>query len=142
MLYERDIKTDLEFLKDYEVVVFGSYVSKNTNERSDIDIAVITREHDSDKCLNIWKEVLGQAPPIYDIKIFELLPLQIKMSIINNNETIFGNSVDISEYFYYFRKLWNDAKHRIEDNQFANAREKIAAMTRFKNYKLRSMSHS
>lgn len=64
------------------------------------------------------------------------------MSVIKNHKTIFGNSVDMSEYFYYFRKLWNDAKHRIEDNQFTSAREKIAAMTRFKNYKLRSMSHS
>ncbi|MBW6470976.1 MAG: nucleotidyltransferase domain-containing protein [Methanosarcinaceae archaeon] len=142
MLYDREIKTDLEFLKDYEVVVFGSYASKNANERSDIDIAVITRERDRDKCLKLWKKILGQAPPIYDIKIFELLPLQIKMSVINNHETIFGNSVDLSEYFYYFRKLWNDAKHRIEDNQFASAREKIEAMTRFKNYKLRSMPHS
>ena len=142
MLYDMDIKTDLEFLKDYEVVVFGSYASNNTNVRSDIDIAVITREKDEDKCLKIWQEILGQAPPIYDIKIFELLPLQIKMSVIKNHKTIFGNSVDMSEYFYYFRKLWNDAKHRIEDNQFTSAREKIAAMTRFKNYKLRSMSHS
>ena len=41
MLYNMDIKTDLEFLKDYEVVVFGSYASNNTNVRSDIDIAVI-----------------------------------------------------------------------------------------------------
>ncbi|HJH31692.1 MAG TPA: nucleotidyltransferase domain-containing protein [Methanosarcinaceae archaeon] len=142
MLYDRNIKTDLDFLKDYEVVVFGSYASKNANVRSDIDIAVITREHDRDKCLQLWKEILGQAPQIYDIKIFELLPLQIKMSVIKNHKTIFGNSVDISEYFYYFRKLWNDAKHRIEDNQFTSTREKIAAMTRFKNYKLRTMSHS
>ena len=62
MLYDMDIKTDLEFLKYYEVVVFGSYASNNTNVRSDIDIAVITREKDEDKCLKIWQEILGQAP--------------------------------------------------------------------------------
>lgn len=38
-----DIKKDLGDLKDFEVVVFGSYVKEDFNQRSDIDVAVITR---------------------------------------------------------------------------------------------------
>ena len=41
--------------------------------------------------------------------------------------------LDISEYFYHFRKLWNVAKHRIEENQFQNAEEKIRALEGYKN---------
>ncbi len=79
-----EIKTDLSILNKYEVVVFGSYAGERADKRSDIDIAVITRENDRNKCLDIWKEISGTAPDIYDIKIFELLPLHIKASVIKN----------------------------------------------------------
>jgi predicted nucleotidyltransferase len=93
-----ELKIDLSFVKDYEVVVFGSYAGRRADKRSDIDIAVITREKDRDKCMKIWMEVMGKAPKTYDIKIFELLPLHIKASLINNYVTVFGNRLDISEY--------------------------------------------
>ncbi len=128
----QDIRTDLYFIKDYEVVVFGSYASKRADKRSDIDIAVITREKDRNRCMEIWKEILGKAPATYDIKIFELLPLHIKASLIQNYEVVFGNRLDISEYFYNFRKLWNDMKYRFKENQFQSTKEKIMALERYR----------
>ncbi len=125
-----EIKTDLAFLKDYEVVVFGSYARKRADKRSDIDIAVITREKNRNRCIEIWKSILGKTPDIYDIKIFELLPLHIKASVIQKYEVVFGNSLDISEYFYKIRKFWNDTKHRIEENRFQSVREKIMTLKR------------
>ncbi len=132
-----DIRSDLAFLRDYEVVIFGSYASKTANNRSDIDIAVITRINDRTRCIKIWKGLLGRAPPVYDIRIFELLPLQIKISVITNYEMIFGNRLDLSEYFYIFRKMWHDTKHRIEENRFGSAKEQIEVIKRYK----RSISH-
>ncbi len=64
----QDIQTDLYYIRDYEVVVFGSYAKKKADKRSDIDIAVITREKDRGRCMEIWKGILGKAPAIYDIK--------------------------------------------------------------------------
>ena len=128
----KEIKTDLSFVKDYEVVIFGSYAGKRADKRSDIDIAVITRKKDRDKCMKIWMEVLGKATDIYDIKIFELLPLHIKASLIDNYEVVFGNRLDISEYFYEFRKLWNDMKYRFIDNQFQSVMEKVMALERYR----------
>ncbi|KCZ71809.1 nucleotidyltransferase family protein [Candidatus Methanoperedens nitroreducens] len=128
----QDIRTDLSFMKDHEVVVFGSYASKRADKRSDIDIAVITREKDRNRCMEIWKEILGKAPATYDIKIFELLPLHIKASLIQNYEVVFGNRLDISEYFYNFRKLWNDMKYRFKENQFQSTKEKIMALERYR----------
>ncbi len=128
----QDIRTDLSFIRDYEVVIFGSYADKKADKRSDIDIAVITRKKDRNSCMEIWKEIMGKAPGIYDIKIFELLPLHIKASLTRNYEVVFGNRLDISEYFYDFRKLWNDMKYRFKENQFQSAKEKIMALERYR----------
>lgn len=129
-----EIKADLSFVKDYEVVVFGSYAGKRADKRSDIDIAVITREKDRDKCMKMWMEVLGKAPKTYDIKVFELLPLHIKASLIGNYEVVFGNRLDISEYFYEFRKLWNDMKYRFKENRIQSVREKVMALERYRRF--------
>lgn len=126
------IRTDLHLLMDYEVVVFGSYASKKADSRSDIDIAVLTRERDRTRCIKIWTEMLGKVPEDYDLKIFELLPLQIKASLMQNYEVVFGNRLDISEYLYDFRKLWNDSKQRFFENQFSSSREKIKALEMFR----------
>ncbi len=82
----------------------------------------------------VWKGLLERAPPVYDIRIFELLPLQIKISVIENYEVLFGNRLDLSEYFYIFRKMWRDTKHRIEDNRFGSAKEQIEAIDRYRRF--------
>ncbi len=128
----QEIKKDLSLLNDYEVVLFGSYASGKADIRSDIDIAIITREKDRKKAMELWNKVLGKAPENYDIKIFELLPLHIKASLFQNYKVVFGNRLDISEYFYEFRKLWNDMKYRFKENQFRSAKEKIMALERYK----------
>ncbi len=125
-----DIKGDLSFAKDYEVIIFGSYAGKTADKRSDIDIAIITRQPDRQKCIEIWKGTFGRAPDVYDIKIFELLPLRIKASAMRKFDVVFGNRLDISEYFYGYRKLWNDVKHRIDTNRFMSMREKVTALKR------------
>jgi len=126
----QDIKTDLDFIKKYEVVIFGSFADKIADKRSDIDVAVITREKNRNKCMEIWSELMGKAPDVYDIKIFELLPLPVKASVIRKFEMVFGNRLDISEYFYDYRKLWNDTKHRIDENRFSSMKEKIMVLKR------------
>lgn len=128
----QEIKNDLSILINYEVVLFGSYASGEADIRSDIDIAIITRENDRKRAMELWTKLLGKAPANYDIRIFELLPLHIKASLIQNYEVIFGNRVDISEYFYDFRKGWNDMKYRFKDNQFKSIKEKIIALERYR----------
>ncbi len=127
-----EIKKDLSIFKDYEVVLFGSYASGKADIRSDIDIAIITREKDRKKGMELWKKVLGKAPENYDIKIFELIPLPIKASLFQNYKVVFGDRLDISEYFYEFRKLWNDMKYRFKENQFKSTKEKIIALERYR----------
>ncbi|NHJ25287.1 MAG: hypothetical protein EAX89_11970 [Candidatus Lokiarchaeota archaeon] len=52
----------------------------------------------------LQKEFLDKFPLKYDIRVFELFPIDIKISVINIYRVIFGNTLEISEYFYLFGK--------------------------------------
>lgn len=123
-----ELRRDLAKLKGFDTVVYGSYCTTDFNKRSDIDVAVITRKTSPDTNRKIWSRLVGQAPDKYDIKLFELLPLEIKISIANKHVVVFGDGLDISEYFYHFRKLWVDVAHRFYENQFSSFREKMKAL--------------
>jgi len=121
----KEIRKDLSALNRFEVVIYGSYVDKNFTSRSDVDIAVVTREKDRQENIRIWKDVLKNERPPYQIKVFELLPLHIKADIMDSFIAVFGDKVEISEHFYYYRRLWKDSMHRYYSNQFSGFREKI-----------------
>jgi predicted nucleotidyltransferase len=129
------IKEHLTFLSQYEVVVFGSFGSDDfIPNRSDIDIAILSHSEDKLKNSELWYSLLGVAPPVYDIKIFETLPLYIQISIIRNYKVLFGDPLEISEYFYEFRKEYSYMEHRIKENQFKNLAEKQEGIERRKKY--------
>ena len=125
-----DIREDLRSLSKYEVVMFGSYVSGEFREGSDIDVAVITRKRDFNENVRILKGILGKVKPIYDIRIFELLPLKVKVSVIDNYIVIFGDELKISEYFYYWRKFCEDFKYSLY--YCKDYKEKLEAVKRGK----------
>jgi len=119
------IRNDLKYLNKFEVIVYGSYASDNFTQRSDIDIAIITRKNDEKQNIEVWKKALRKVKPIYQMNVFELLPLNVKANVIDEFIVVFGDRLEISEYFYYFRKLWKDIKYRFFSNQFTHFREKI-----------------
>ncbi|WP_457558268.1 nucleotidyltransferase domain-containing protein [Candidatus Harpocratesius sp.] len=108
------IRKELSGLKNkFEVVLYGSQVTGSTRPQSDYDIAIITRSRDIDVNIQIQIDVLNFYRDGYDLRVFELFPIYIQMSIIKDYFVIFGDPLEISEYFYYFYKLWRDCKHRI-----------------------------
>jgi predicted nucleotidyltransferase len=122
------IKEDLDFLKGREVVLYGSLVTGEFREGSDIDVAVITRVTDRKRNVELLRSLMGKARPVYDIKIFELLSLRLKASVMSSYLALWGEEPEISEYFYRYRKEWDDQKHRIAGGYFSSYKEKIAAM--------------
>ena len=122
------IKEDLKFLKDYEAILYGSHVTGEFRVGSDIDIAVISRIKDRDKNLELLRSFIGKTKPVYDIRIFELLPLKLKASAVSDYLVLYGDELEISEYFYHYRKQWNDQKHRIIGGYYKSYKEKIAAI--------------
>ena len=125
-----EIRRDLEPLRDYWVVVYGSYARNQCTPRSDIDVAVITKIRDPNVNIKILWTLFSKIKPGYDVRIFELLPLPIKISVINNYIVIFGDPLDISEYFYFYRKLWKDVKPRYLANQFKSYKEILEGIKR------------
>jgi len=116
------IKEDFEFIKDEVegVLLFGSHVAGKAGKRSDIDICLVSPENK-----RVLLKVFEKLGDKYDVKIFEELPLYIKIDVIKNHRTIFGDEVELSYYFYTFRKEWRDVEHRIRENRFESAREMI-----------------
>lgn len=118
-------KTLAPLKEKYEVILFGSVVEGAMRLKSDIDIAVISRNQNQESNIELQKELLGKFPLKFDVRIFELLPIYIQISIIQNYRVIYGNPLEISEYFYSFRKKWDDCKHRILSNQFSSYHERL-----------------
>lgn len=111
-------------------MIFGSYVTGEFRKGSDIDIAVITRLKDEKKNFEIQKSLIGKFKPSYDIRVFELLPIKVKASVFSDYIVLFGDELEISEYFYHWRKIWEDLRHRISYHKSAG--EKLKAIERGK----------
>lgn len=129
--YLNNVKEDLKKIDNFWVVIYGSSLSEYYIPlKSDIDVAIITQIKEKKENINIWKDIMGEFAEKYDIKIFELLPLFIKIEVIENYHVIFGNPLEISEYFYHYRSIWKDMVHRIESNRFKSIKEKIELLER------------
>jgi len=121
------IREKLKFLKEkYDVVAYGSYVEGGMRPNSDIDIAVISHQTNKELNIKLQEELLGKFPLKYEVRIFELLPIYIQISIIENYRVIFGDLLEISELFYNYRKKWDDCKYRILSNQFLSYKERVS----------------
>lgn len=113
-----NIKKDFSFLKDkvvggiiHSILLYGSYARNEQTARSDIDICIVapklkTPEHFSKLLGEIWQNINADK---YDVRIFEELPLYIKIDLIQTHKIILSKDVqELYYYFYHFRKIWND----------------------------------
>jgi hypothetical protein len=96
-------------------------------------VSVITQINNRQKNLQIWSKLLEKKPFNYDIRIFELMPLFLQIEIIKNYSVLFGDPLEISEYFYQYRKIWKDMVNRYESNQYQNLDEKLNSIKNRKN---------
>lgn len=110
-----DFSDLIENKKVLGILLFGSYAINQETNRSDIDICVISPDEKMGDLLSyIWQKI-NVALRKYDVRIFSELPLYIKIQIIEKGILIYSpNKFDLYEYFYIYRKLWADQKHRQE----------------------------
>ena len=111
---KRRVKTDFEPLLDdvLGILLYGSLAAGVDNERSDIDISIVAPVID-DK-IGFSRRILSNVRDArYDVRVFELMPLYLKAEVIERGEVIYTKNIfKLYEYFYYFRKIWDDQKHR------------------------------
>ena len=120
MVTEKIIKTleeDFSFLKNENilaVLVFGS-LAKEEKFIGDIDICIVAPKM---KCKDVLKKVFGKIDvrgKNLDVYCFEELPLHLKWEVIHNHKIIWSkDEPELGEYFHFFRKLYDDQKHRMK----------------------------
>jgi len=118
MVEIKTIKKDFLFLSLRDdilaILLYGSVAKGEETQRNDIDICIISPScKDKLGLLNEIYRKLDVFSKKYDIRFFEELPLYIQINIIENNKIIYSKDVyELYEYFYYFRKLWEDQAMR------------------------------
>ncbi len=124
------LKNDFEFIsRDVSgVLLYGSHAKGVADMRSDIDICIVKPRSNK-----VIERIFAKLGDKYDVKVFEYLPVYVKMEVIGNYKVIFGSEPDISYYFYGFRKLGQDMKNRILANRFSSAREMVTMRKRWLN---------
>lgn len=113
------VMRDLQFLKEsiweervLGVLLYGSQAQGEAGPDSDIDLCLVAPEA-TDKAA-MWREFISHLrSDRYDVRIFEVLPLHIKMSVIEEGVVLYSrDELELYEYFYPFRREWQDQKHR------------------------------
>jgi predicted nucleotidyltransferase len=112
------IKKDFAFLFDRKdvlaVLLYGSAAAGEDTPRSDIDICIVAPQCKDRR--GLLGEVYSRLDVFlkkYDVRNFEELPLYIQNQVIQNHEVLHARDIyELYEYFYTFRKLWEDQAPR------------------------------
>jgi hypothetical protein len=113
---KKEIKKDFANIlnKVSALLVWGSCARKTRDKKSDIDICVVAGECDPNYLYYETLAIEGKNPK-YDIKIFELLPLWLKIELIKKHEIVYAkDKLALYEYFYFYRKLWAGQEIRMQ----------------------------
>ena len=97
------------------ILLFGSFTKDKNTNKSDIDICIVAPNEEKQQLLSFVLQNINVQAKKYDVRFFYELPLYIKINIIEEGVLIYSlNKLDLYEFFYIYRKLWDDQKHRQE----------------------------
>ncbi|NOZ82061.1 MAG: nucleotidyltransferase domain-containing protein [Candidatus Micrarchaeota archaeon] len=108
------IKKDFSFLEGrvMGVLIFGSVAEGGADTRSDVDVCIVAPKENREKLIREILRKVDVHGKNYDVHIFEALPLYMKIEVVEKHIVVIGDELEINEYFRFYRKLWNDQKHR------------------------------
>jgi len=107
------VEADFNQLRDDDrveaVLLFGSHVTGRAHERSDIDICIVAPDTEPIEIMRtVWRNP-DLSRDRYDVHTFEEFGLKMKHQVMENHEIIWcRDTYKLQEYFYHYRKLWND----------------------------------
>ena len=130
----KDVGDGMNLENDFEtfkgdaigILLFGSRARLEDDEGLDIDICIVRPVSDG-----ILTEIEREFGGKYDIKVFENLPLYIQIEIIRDHRIIYGDEIQLSEYFYRFGRLWEAVELRVRDNRFSSTEERMMLRKRW-----------
>ena len=112
----RNLESEFSFLKKsvLAVLVFGS-AAKGEKSPRDTDICIVAPKAESKKIMAMVYQHVDVSAKKYDVYCFEELPLYLKWEVINDHQVVWSKDQGgLYEYFYFFRKLYEDQKHRMD----------------------------
>lgn len=96
------------------VIVFGSIVTEDFEEYSDVDIAIISKEKISLSLLMEFEDelkgILKREIDILDLNS-ENIDLNMQVSILDNGIVVYNDNLDL------YTKMYNDVDNRYKDNE-------------------------
>ena len=94
------------------VLLYGSWARGGGGADRGIGLWLVARE--AEDRAGQWREFVSHLrSEKYDLRIFEILPLYIKMAVIEEGSVLWSRDIlELYEYFYPFRREWDDQKHR------------------------------
>ncbi|MBN1801551.1 MAG: nucleotidyltransferase domain-containing protein [Candidatus Lokiarchaeota archaeon] len=113
------VKEDFNFIKANPkilgVILYGSKIHGFHHQKSDIDICIATTYEKLVDAYNYIIENINFNQEIYDIRFFNELPLVIQGEIMENGIIAISNDIySLKEYFFTYRKMYDDWKFKIE----------------------------
>jgi len=111
------LKEEFLFLKEevLGVLLFGSVADDNSILKSDTDICIVAPNQKPNEILSMAYQKIDVYGKKYDVHVFEELPLYMKAEVLRNHKVIVAKDLPgLYEYFYFYRKLWEEQKHRQE----------------------------
>lgn len=85
------------------VLLYGSWATGESHEKSDIDICIVAPFAEDETA--IWRSAITAVrDDRYDIRIFELMPLHLKMRVIEQGVVVYSRDVlELYEFCQIFR---------------------------------------
>jgi len=113
------IQLDFNFTKKNPkilgILLYGSRVTEDITSRSDIDICVVVPNHDLHQIYEYLMENFQGNVEGYDIRFFEELSLYIQAEVIEKGVVLIcQDEPTLFEYFFKYRKRWQDQKYRLD----------------------------
>lgn len=129
-------RVDFEFLEEDEdilaILLFGSGVSDRLHPENDLDFCVVApkiRERgEMRRVLKKIYENIDVTGKRYDVWLFKELALYMKIQVIEGHKVVFCRDLpELYEYFYFYRKIWEDQRHRqeVDKEELVKVMEKL-----------------
>jgi len=85
------ILKDILYKDIKNILLYGSAVSNKLTSKSDIDICIVFNKINLKEATLFRKRISGRVNSKIDIQVFNILPDNIKKSILNNYKIIYGD---------------------------------------------------
>ena len=97
------------------IILYGSAGKRTMNSESDIDLCIYY-EGDRNEAAQFRYAALSRLPGIrYDIQIFQLLPLYVRIEVLKGTPVFLKNPVFLYETATRTLREFEDYKHRLYD---------------------------